>query len=61
MKPFPAIEAMSLQLQAGKKICSFLALEKQSKAMGAVPAMRPNPSIERTCPGKPGQASHLQR
>ena len=22
---------------------------------------RPNPSIERTCPGKPGQASHLKR
>ena len=21
----------------------------------------PNPSIERTCPGKPGQASHLKR
>lgn len=23
--------------------------------------VRPNPSIERTCPGKPGQASHLKR
>lgn len=23
--------------------------------------MTPNPSIERTCPGKPGQASHLKR
>ena len=21
----------------------------------------PDPSIERTCPGKPGQASHLKR
>jgi len=29
----------------------------------AVPCLRemPNPSIERTCPGKPGQASHLKR
>ena len=28
-----------------------------------VPCLRvlPNPSIERTCPGKPGQASHLKR
>jgi len=24
-------------------------------------AQRPNPSIERTCPGKPGHASHLKR
>ena len=23
--------------------------------------VRPNPSVERTCPGKPGQASHLKR
>jgi hypothetical protein len=23
--------------------------------------MTPNPSIERTCPGKPGQASHVKR
>ena len=24
-------------------------------------AARPNPSIERTCPGKPGHASHVKR
>ena len=29
---------------------------------GSVPqSALPNPSIERTCPGKPGQASHLKR
>jgi len=29
---------------------------------GCVPqSALPNPSIERTCPGKPGQASHLKR
>ena len=30
----------------------------RGKASAALP---PNPSIERTCPGKPGQASHLKR
>jgi hypothetical protein len=34
----------------------------QRKLQGRVaPCVRPNPSIERTCPGKPGHASHLKR
>jgi len=34
----------------------------QRKMQGrVVPRVRPNPSIERTCPGKPGHASHLKR
>lgn len=29
--------------------------------ISAAPPVTPNPSIERTCPGKPGHASHLKR
>jgi hypothetical protein len=28
---------------------------------GMSEAVMPNPSIERTCPGKPGHASHVKR
>lgn len=26
-----------------------------------MPPQAPNPSIERTCPGKPGHAAHVER
>ena len=32
-----------------------------SRSKSARYALMPNPSIERTCPGKPGHASHLKR
>ena len=32
-----------------------------SRSKAASSALMPNPSIERTCPGKPGHASHLKR
>ncbi len=31
------------------------------REVGAFLPARPNPSIERTCPGKPGHASHVKR
>lgn len=33
----------------------------RSEPAVAMQSVMPNPSIERTCPGKPGQASHLKR
>jgi len=29
--------------------------------VGPIERLQPNPSIERTCPGKPGHAAHVER
>ena len=44
-------------ISMGARCMPCLALSRAATALPVVP----NPSIERTCPGKPGQASHLKR
>ena len=49
----------------GKRQLSIALVVRQNglhqNGVGLVARLRPNPSIERTCPGKPGHASHLKR
>jgi hypothetical protein len=50
--------AQALQSLSTKKGLPQQVRQVTSKPSGR---MTPNPSIERTCPGKPGHASHLKR
>ena len=53
--------ATSFARGAGSGLLASAATQRTMRA-GRVPSgARSNPSIERTCPGKPGQASHLKR
>jgi len=44
-----------------KALSPFTSMSVVSQSQSPVRAVRPNPSIERTSPGKPGAASHLKR
>lgn len=67
--PEEAIRAGSTHLVIGRSIsrsanpaATFAAICGQvAEAVAQESHMAPNPSIERTCPGKPGQVSHLKR
>jgi hypothetical protein len=43
------------------ELLSMGSLSKEKMSFHQFESATPNPSIERTCPGKPGHASHLKR
>jgi hypothetical protein len=57
--------AVAARRASGQAIVACQVLGRYSLPVQALfpfhPRLLPNPSIERTCPGKPGQASHVKR
>lgn len=44
-----------------EQLAGGAAQRKMQAVSGRASGVRPNPSIELTCPGKPGHAAHVKR